>query len=171
MSALPQFGHQEPAQSDILRPGAYAVLSRTDGCIAVLQVGERFFLPGGGLEDGETPRQALRREMLEETGCAVHIGREIGRAEEVLQAHGKRCLIQGRFFSARLGRQKAQPIETDHQLIWLEAQAALQKLHSPGQAWAVQIWLENPLSCLPSTHWHPSRLDPVRQLSIHPSTP
>ncbi|MBQ8837002.1 MAG: NUDIX hydrolase [Clostridia bacterium] len=51
---------------------ARAILQNQDGLYAVMYV-EKFnlySLPGGGIESGENPEDALRRELLEETGCA-----------------------------------------------------------------------------------------------------
>jgi len=36
-----------------------------------------FSIPGGGLEPGETPEAAVRREVLEETSCQIEVGREV----------------------------------------------------------------------------------------------
>lgn len=38
----------------------------------------RFDLPGGSLEDGETLSEAMKREFLEETGIEIEIIKNIG---------------------------------------------------------------------------------------------
>lgn len=58
---------------------AYAVILR-DGCILLsrlaprLSRGELWTLPGGGLDHGEDPREAVVREVYEETGLPVTVG-------------------------------------------------------------------------------------------------
>ena len=47
------------------------------------------YLPGGHVEFGETGRQALVREMLEETGLAAEAGDFLGVVENSFEQHGK----------------------------------------------------------------------------------
>ena len=64
------------------RVAAYALLTR-DGDVLLTQMSSRtriegrWTLPGGGIDHGEDPRDALRREVYEETGLRVDPGRVI----------------------------------------------------------------------------------------------
>jgi 8-oxo-dGTP pyrophosphatase MutT (NUDIX family) len=64
------------------RVAAYALLTR-DGDVLLTQMSSRtriegrWTLPGGGIDHGEDPRDALRREVYEETGLRVEPGRVI----------------------------------------------------------------------------------------------
>ncbi len=44
-----------------------------------------FFLPGGHVEHGESAKEALKREMIEETGCEVIIKRFLGCIENIFE--------------------------------------------------------------------------------------
>jgi 8-oxo-dGTP pyrophosphatase MutT (NUDIX family) len=79
IDAYPDVKSKEPKEWK-LRSAARAVVFDGDGKIALLHVaGHNYYkLPGGGIEPGETVEQALERECLEEIGCKIMIGEEIG---------------------------------------------------------------------------------------------
>ena len=62
------------------RVAAYAVLVRDRAVLLTrmssrTRIEGRWTLPGGGIDHGEDPRDALRREVYEETGLRVEPGR------------------------------------------------------------------------------------------------
>ncbi|MCR5186871.1 MAG: NUDIX domain-containing protein [Clostridia bacterium] len=67
-----------------IRLGARGIVIREDGKIAIFNKTNKneFKLPGGGIETGENPEEAFKREVLEETGCTIEIIEELGTTEE-----------------------------------------------------------------------------------------
>jgi 8-oxo-dGTP pyrophosphatase MutT (NUDIX family) len=52
------------ARVAVIEPSGSTFLFRYDD----VEIGRHWAMPGGGLEPGETPRQAAQRELVEETG-------------------------------------------------------------------------------------------------------
>lgn len=67
-----------------MRYGARGIVIRDDGKIAVFNKSKKneYKLPGGGIEENENPKNAFKREVLEETGCIIEIIDELGTTEE-----------------------------------------------------------------------------------------
>ncbi|MFH1030206.1 MAG: NUDIX domain-containing protein [bacterium] len=63
-----------------IRRAARAVIFDEDGNVALLYVTKDGYhkIPGGGIEEGESIKEALHREALEEAGCEIEITDELG---------------------------------------------------------------------------------------------
>ena len=133
------FGVIEPGRFYTPRRGAYAlILTEADELLVIDQRGE-IILPGGGLDPGETEEVALRREMIEETGHAIEVGARIGEAREFTyetsyESHFDKICV---FFRAVLGRKVTEPIEEDHEMVWMPRRQAAERLSKGSQRWAV----------------------------------
>ncbi|MGE7867229.1 NUDIX hydrolase [Bacillus paramycoides] len=134
------FGYKEPTVQYVLRPSCYAVIFN-DTCskIAIIEKGEHYFLPGGGMEGNETKVECLHRELFEELGWTVEIEQYIGNAARYFYAEKEDTyyLNDGYFYIG----QKIYEVETheeDHILQWMSPLLAIEHLIHDHQKWAVE---------------------------------
>lgn len=119
-----------------LRPGAYAVLPRHGAVLLTCQWDgdPDIQLPGGGIDPGESPLQALHREVFEETGWHIARPRRLGvfrrfvyMPEYTLWAE-KLCHV----YVARPTLRISEPTEADHEALWLDPVDAALMLGNEG---------------------------------------
>jgi len=119
-----------------MRPGAYAILPR-DGKLLVTYQGEphdEIQLPGGGIDPGEGPIQALHREVFEETGYRIANPRRLGAFRRFvwMPEYGifaeKLCHI----YLAFPVRPHGPPTEAGHLAVWMDPVDALAELYNEG---------------------------------------
>lgn len=139
--ALLEFGEHIEGIEYIARPGAYAVVLReSNGELSFIAIEGPggFYLPGGGIERAESSEDALHREVLEEIGVDVSIGRFIGRAEDYLQAPQEQVYFNmiGIFYLATINEycnwKPPQGVQ------WLDARDDLSRLAQESHRWAVR---------------------------------
>jgi 8-oxo-dGTP diphosphatase len=139
LTDVPVFGHRVEGCLYIVRPSAYSLVQNVGGEVAVVRTPRGIFLPGGGIEVGESPEQAIEREAVEECGLILLAARLIGTAVEIVHSVAENACFEKRstFFEARLhGLTPAQ--ELDHELVWLQPDEAIEWLSYESHRWAVR---------------------------------
>jgi len=140
---VPTFGSPPRDQRAVPRPSAYAVVLDAHDRIAVVRTPKGIFLPGGGIDPGESPRDAMVREVLEECGLSVEpgswsaIARDYAHSPEEATHFEKRCT----FYDARVVGPAGMPHERDHELQWLAPSTAMDVLTRASHRWVVSQWL------------------------------
>lgn len=137
--AIEIFGSPQAGVNYIERPGAYAILRNPLKQIALVQTNFGFFLPGGGLNDGETPELGLQREVLEEIGLEVRNLRLFAEARQyvISRFYGQAFLKHGYFYVADWVRSHGK-WQKDHELVWSTNDSAIQQVTHDFQKWAIQ---------------------------------
>jgi 8-oxo-dGTP diphosphatase len=141
--AVPHFGTRPGGRRSIVRPSAYAFLQDRAGRLAVVRATDGVFLPGGGLENGESTEAAVAREALEECGLVVRVGARVSRLVQFVVTAGgvsveKRCV----FFDARIERANRAAMLPGHETLWLGPASAARILKHDSQMWAVRDWMK-----------------------------
>ncbi len=142
MHTIPQFGN--PLENCKDRPGAYAVVSNDLGQILVVTAKNRYHLPGGGIDAGEDPQQAVVREIAEEAGYSVGGLQNIGQANQFLDTKDLGPINKlGTYFMGRaLGAPALHAKEYDHEAKWISPEEFLSSTAHEFHKWAVQKSLE-----------------------------
>ena len=123
------------------RIGAYAVIIRAGGgargaargLLIVDHEGE-LQLPGGGIDPGESPLQALHREVGEETGWRIALPRRLGAFQRFawLPDYGYWARKVQLVYIARAVRPLGIELEPGHVPLWLPAPEAARRLAIAG---------------------------------------
>ncbi|OSQ48636.1 NUDIX domain-containing protein [Thalassospira alkalitolerans] len=137
----PIFGNPDMGRSYAVQDCVYAVILNDAGEVAVARTPKGIVLIGGGVERGESERDALHREAYEESGYRIEIRSRLGFASQYVNnfSKGRFRLKRGVFFLCDFGECLGPPLELDHELIWLPYEDAHQKLIRPFHRWALEV--------------------------------
>lgn len=134
------FGRKIDGLDYQMRKGVYAICfnSTMDKVLTVQNSKGDYFLPGGGIENGEDDFSCLEREMLEETGFKVTIGSYIGNAMKYFKSTKAEPLLNnGYFYLVELSDKVQEPLEDDHYISWIDLENAEQLLIHEHHYWAI----------------------------------
>ena len=121
------------------RGAAYAVVLDDERRAAVVHARHGLFLPGGGIQAGESPAEAVLRESLEECGRPLEIRSEIGQA--IQYCHGEEGPLRAYhlFFEAQFQGPASQPAE--YPMSWVHIVEAGAWFRYESHVWAVRTLL------------------------------
>jgi 8-oxo-dGTP diphosphatase len=135
---IPVFGQRLAGEDYIVRPSAYAIVEDGKGNVATVITPLGLFLPGGGIEAGETPGEAVVREAREECGLLVRADREVAQAVQFSYSKTERCHFEKRIVFLRailFGTTAA--VEADHELVWQPAATAAARMWHESHGWVL----------------------------------
>ncbi|MEO6727286.1 MAG: NUDIX domain-containing protein [Blastocatellia bacterium] len=137
-----KFGKHNPEAQYRQRPGAYAIIFNPDGRFAAVQGQDKLFLPGGGIDPGESPEDALIREVREECAREVVIIRSLCNGTQYFVSKtGEHWEFQCSYFEAQFGAQLDN--EPEHILYWLDAGDARKLLAHEIHGWVVTAFAQD----------------------------
>ena len=113
------------------RPGAYAIIEhKEDNKVAIARASNDCFFLGGGIEEKETPIEALKRELLEEAGYTIKNVQLFDEGTSWADG-GERGPLEviATFYIAEFDQKVTDPIEKDHEILWVDAMEYKEKLY------------------------------------------
>lgn len=116
------------------RMGAYAIVVGGDGHLLLVDERGELQLPGGGIDPGESPLQALHREVMEETGWRIASIRRFATFQRYIYMpdYGYWARKVQLIHLARAVRPLGPPTEGWHQPVWTAPEVAVRRLDVEG---------------------------------------
>jgi 8-oxo-dGTP diphosphatase len=131
------FGARQPGVQYTVRRAAYAVILDHRRRVACVQEESGRFLPGGGLEDGESDVDAIHREVMEECGRSFEIAeRSCTAVQFFMSPRGEPFELHAVFFLGRFGLGTVPDME--NAVEWLPAVPEPPKFFHECHRWAVR---------------------------------
>lgn len=126
------------------RPGAYAIMTRDkDDKVGIATDGRNLFYLGGGIEEGETKLQALKREFIEETGYTIKNIKSFDEVRSFIEGAEKEHLeVEAYVYTAEFDEKVAEPIEKDHKVLWANPEEYKDKLFREWQKYILKEYVE-----------------------------
>ncbi len=126
------------------RMGAYGIILGRDGHLLLVEQEGELQLPGGGIDPGEGPMQALHREAREETGWRIADLRRCGAFQRYayLPEYGFWARKVQLIFTARAVCPLGPPSEPDHIPMWMPSEVAAAALDVEGDRMMVRQALD-----------------------------
>lgn len=137
----PQFGTVKEGVEYISRPGVYALITDSEEKIAIVEVNNKYFLLGGGLDAGETEESGLKREIAEEVARNISSATFLGRARQYVDAKDGYFNKLGSFYKVELGGATSAAGEEDYKFKWVTKEEFKLKGAQEFQVWAVTTLL------------------------------
>ncbi|TYR81480.1 NUDIX domain-containing protein [Priestia megaterium] len=140
MESAPVFGYKEKGKAYRKSAGVYGVIWNEETSEIRLVKNDKgdYFLPGGGLEDHETPEDCLRRECVEELNVQVCIQTFVGCAKQYFQSpvDQQHYLNEAHFYLCK-EKQASGVKEKRYPSLWMKPSLAIKLLEHEHHSWAV----------------------------------
>lgn len=126
------------------RPGTYAIIiNKNSDKIGIVTDGRDYFYLGGGIEKGETKIEALKRELIEESGYSIKNIKEFEEVGSYIFSEDKGYLeVIASVYIAEFDKKIAEPIEKDHTVLWVKPEEYVSKMFREWQKYIMERFIE-----------------------------
>jgi 8-oxo-dGTP pyrophosphatase MutT (NUDIX family)/GNAT superfamily N-acetyltransferase len=140
-----QFGIYETGKTYTDRPGSYGVILNNQNKIGVVKSSGFYFLPGGGVDVGETETDALIREFREETGLEIIVERHLCDANEFQIARDRTLYFNqiGKFFKCVVVKNHHDQSDLSHEFLWVDLDDVSKLFKRKSHQWAASVASQN----------------------------